>query len=177
EPKLGGRCGACEFSKICGGCRCRAYATYGDYLAEDPACGYQPGAHGGATLDLPATLTFGLPVHHELAWDEGARDRPAPSPARAPIAIGCPWVLAAPRAWFERWVLSRRDFARILAVLVALRAVLVARIALTGAESMRMPSFGGGVPTSGAGAWLMAAIAAATAVMLARAAWHDGSAR
>jgi hypothetical protein len=97
--------------------------------------------------------------------------------AGALIAIGCPWVLAAPRVWFERWVLSRRDFARILAVLVALRAVLVARIALTGGESMRMPSFGGGVPTSGAGAWLMAAIAAATAVMLARAAWHDGSAR
>jgi len=96
--------------------------------------------------------------------------------AGALIAIGCPWVLAAPRAWFERWVLSRRDFARILAVLVALRAVLVARIALMGAEAMRMPSFGGGVPASGAGAWLMAAIAAATAVMLARAAWHDGSA-
>jgi radical SAM protein with 4Fe4S-binding SPASM domain len=47
DPVLGGRCGTCEFSKICGGCRCRAYATYGDYLAEDPACGYQPGQHGG----------------------------------------------------------------------------------------------------------------------------------
>ena len=83
EPKLGGRCGACEFSKICGGCRCRAYATYGDYLAEDPACGYQPGAHGGATLELPATLTFGLPVDYELAWDEGARDRLAAIPSFA----------------------------------------------------------------------------------------------
>lgn len=75
DPKLGGRCGACEFSKICGGCRCRAYATYGDYLAEDPACGYQPGAHGGAVIDLPATLTFGLPVDCELTWDEAARER------------------------------------------------------------------------------------------------------
>jgi radical SAM protein with 4Fe4S-binding SPASM domain len=83
EPKLGGRCGACEFSKICGGCRCRAYATYGDYLAEDPACGYEPGAHGGATLELPATLTFGLPVDYELAWDEGARDRLAAIPSFA----------------------------------------------------------------------------------------------
>jgi len=61
DPKLGGRCGACEFAKLCGGCRCRAYATYGDYLAEDPACGYQPGAHGGRLIDLPASLTFGLP--------------------------------------------------------------------------------------------------------------------
>jgi radical SAM protein with 4Fe4S-binding SPASM domain len=75
EPKLGGRCGACEFSKVCGGCRCRAYATYGDYLAEDPACGYQPGAHGGAVIELPATLTFGLPVDYQLTWEPAARER------------------------------------------------------------------------------------------------------
>jgi radical SAM protein with 4Fe4S-binding SPASM domain len=75
DPALGGRCGACEFAKVCGGCRCRAYATYGDYLAEDPACGYQPGAHGGRLVELPATLTFGLPVEHELAWDDDARER------------------------------------------------------------------------------------------------------
>ena len=75
DPRLGGRCGVCEFSKICGGCRCRAYATHGDYLAEDPACGYQPGAHGGQVIDLPATLTFGLPVDYELTWEPGARER------------------------------------------------------------------------------------------------------
>jgi len=77
DPKLGGRCGACEFSKICGGCRCRAYATYGDYLAEDPACGYTPGgaSPGGAVVELPATVTFGLPVAWELAWDADARER------------------------------------------------------------------------------------------------------
>jgi radical SAM protein with 4Fe4S-binding SPASM domain len=83
EPKLGGRCGACEFSRICGGCRCRAYATHGDYLAEDPACGYQPGAHGGRVIDLPATLTFGLPVDYELVWDEAARERLAAIPSFA----------------------------------------------------------------------------------------------
>jgi len=75
EPRLGGRCGACEFAKICGGCRCRAYATYGDYLAEDPACGYQPGARGGQVIDLPPSLTFGQPVSYELTWDEAARAR------------------------------------------------------------------------------------------------------
>jgi AdoMet-dependent heme synthase len=75
EPRLGGRCGACEFSKICGGCRCRAYATHGDYLAEDPACAYQPGAHGGEVIDVPETLTFGLTVGYDLAWDEAARAR------------------------------------------------------------------------------------------------------
>jgi radical SAM protein with 4Fe4S-binding SPASM domain len=75
EPKLGGRCGACEFSKVCGGCRCRAYATHGDVLAEDPACGYQPGAHGGRVIELPATLTFGLPVDYQLTWEPAARER------------------------------------------------------------------------------------------------------
>lgn len=43
DPKLlGGRCGACEFADVCGGSRARALATQGDYLAEDPACGYVP---------------------------------------------------------------------------------------------------------------------------------------
>jgi radical SAM protein with 4Fe4S-binding SPASM domain len=43
DPKqLKGRCGRCEFSELCGGCRCRAHAAHGDYLQEDPACRYQP---------------------------------------------------------------------------------------------------------------------------------------
>jgi AdoMet-dependent heme synthase len=75
EPHLGGRCGACEFSKVCGGCRCRAYATSGDYLAEDPACAYQPGAHGGRVIEIPETMTFGLTVGYDLAWEEAARAR------------------------------------------------------------------------------------------------------
>lgn len=87
------------------------------------------------------------------------------------IAVGVPGLLLRRRAWFERWILSRRDFARILAVLVGIRAVLVARIAIRGPESMPMPGMGGGVPTTTAGAWLMALVAAVTAVMLARAAW------
>lgn len=37
-----GKCGCCEYTKICGGSRARAYATSGDYLAEDPRCVYQP---------------------------------------------------------------------------------------------------------------------------------------
>jgi radical SAM protein with 4Fe4S-binding SPASM domain len=88
DPKLGGRCGVCEFSKVCGGCRCRAYATHGDYLAEDPACEYQPGTHGGRLVELPATLTFGLPVEEELAWTPEARARlqAIPSFARGMVA-------------------------------------------------------------------------------------------
>jgi radical SAM protein with 4Fe4S-binding SPASM domain len=37
-----GKCGACEFRKICLGCRARAYAATGDFLAEEPFCAYQP---------------------------------------------------------------------------------------------------------------------------------------
>ncbi len=37
-----GRCGSCEYITVCGGCRARAYAVYGDYLEEEPFCGYMP---------------------------------------------------------------------------------------------------------------------------------------
>ena len=75
NPHLGGRCGACEFSKICGGCRCRAYATYGDYLAEDPGCSYQPGQFGGEVITLPEEQTFGLEATLTLQWSDAAKER------------------------------------------------------------------------------------------------------
>jgi heme b synthase len=37
-----GKCGRCEFIRVCGGCRARAYETTGDYLAEEPLCIYRP---------------------------------------------------------------------------------------------------------------------------------------
>ncbi len=74
-PTFGGRCGACEFSEICGGCRCRAYAVYGDYLAEDPACAYQPGSWGGVRVHLSEEQTFGLSVHLGLVWSNAAKAR------------------------------------------------------------------------------------------------------
>jgi radical SAM protein with 4Fe4S-binding SPASM domain len=86
---LRGRCGACEFARICGGCRCRAYATHGDYLAEDPACAYRPGARGGAPVTVPAAFTFGLEVSRELDWTEAARARleAIPSFARGMVVM------------------------------------------------------------------------------------------
>ncbi|MBI4354859.1 MAG: radical SAM protein [Candidatus Omnitrophica bacterium] len=43
EPDLlGGKCGACEYRRICGGCRARAFAGTGDYLSEEPCCAYVP---------------------------------------------------------------------------------------------------------------------------------------
>ena len=40
---LGGKCGVCEFRRVCGGSRARAYAMTGDMLGEEPACAYKPG--------------------------------------------------------------------------------------------------------------------------------------
>ena len=34
-------------------------------------------------IELPATLTFGLPVNYELAWDDAARERLAAIPSFA----------------------------------------------------------------------------------------------
>lgn len=38
----GGKCGECRYQGICSGCRARAYAETGDYLAEEPYCSYDP---------------------------------------------------------------------------------------------------------------------------------------
>ena len=37
-----GKCSYCEYHKICGGSRARAYAMTGNYLGPDPRCCYQP---------------------------------------------------------------------------------------------------------------------------------------
>ncbi|WP_262704287.1 MULTISPECIES: radical SAM protein [Streptomyces] len=42
--RLGGRCGRCEFRRVCGGSRSRAYGITGDPYAEEPWCGYRPGS-------------------------------------------------------------------------------------------------------------------------------------
>lgn len=41
--QLEGKCGLCEFKRICLGCRARAFfATHGNYMAEEPYCAYEP---------------------------------------------------------------------------------------------------------------------------------------
>ena len=39
---LGGKCGECEYKKVCEGCRARAFYETGDYMAEEPYCIYTP---------------------------------------------------------------------------------------------------------------------------------------
>ena len=40
QKKFSGKCGSCNYIDICGGCRARAFAQTGDYLASDPLCAY-----------------------------------------------------------------------------------------------------------------------------------------
>ncbi|MGN6369229.1 MAG: radical SAM protein [Phycisphaerae bacterium] len=42
DSRLGGKCGVCEFKKVCMGCRARAYSETGSYLAEEPNCAFTP---------------------------------------------------------------------------------------------------------------------------------------
>jgi heme b synthase len=37
-----GKCGICEYKKVCEGCRARAYFEKGSYLEEEPYCIYEP---------------------------------------------------------------------------------------------------------------------------------------
>ena len=48
---LTGKCGACRYESICGGCRARAYAATGSFLSEEPFCTYRP------DLDQPRSLS------------------------------------------------------------------------------------------------------------------------
>ncbi len=43
SSNLKGKCGECSYRNLCGGSRSRAFATTGDYLAQDPKCIYEPG--------------------------------------------------------------------------------------------------------------------------------------
>ena len=43
DTKLEGKCGRCEFKRVCLGCRARAYyESHGNYMAEEPYCIYEP---------------------------------------------------------------------------------------------------------------------------------------
>jgi heme b synthase len=37
-----GKCAICEYKRVCGGCRARAYESTGDYLEAEPYCIYEP---------------------------------------------------------------------------------------------------------------------------------------
>lgn len=49
QQEYKGKCGVCEFHKVCGGCRARAHSMDGDHMGPEPLCTYEPkrgGCHG-----------------------------------------------------------------------------------------------------------------------------------
>jgi radical SAM protein with 4Fe4S-binding SPASM domain len=82
RDELGGRCGSCEFSSSCGGCRARAWATTGgELLAEDPLCSYEPGKHPEARVLLRPALSYGETQPSALSWEPEAEERMKKIPA------------------------------------------------------------------------------------------------
>ena len=98
------------------------------------------------------------------------------------IVIGLVFVLLIPfllrgrRAWFERWLLSRRDFARILTVLMAFRATQVARVALR-PETPSVPAPWGGTVSFQVGGLVFFVVTVVALVLVARAAWSGDEER
>jgi hypothetical protein len=81
-----------------------------------------------------------------------------------------PYLLARPRAWFERWILTRRDFARILTVFMIVRAWHVAGVALR-PETASVAAPWGGEVTFRLGATVFLIVTVAALVLIGRAAW------
>jgi len=74
EGALGGKCGACEYRALCGGCRARAFALTGDVLAADPSCAYEPTA-GVAVIEPARAIAYGDDFAPALVWADAARER------------------------------------------------------------------------------------------------------
>jgi len=68
-PQLKGRCGDCEYSEICGGCRARPYVDHGDWMDEDQWCLYTP--KGGDKIKV----SFNTAEDSSVIWDEAAQTR------------------------------------------------------------------------------------------------------
>jgi hypothetical protein len=92
------------------------------------------------------------------------------------IALGLVFVVAIPyllrrrRAWFERWILGRRDFARILTLFMALRAWAVLRIVLR-PETATVAAPWGGEITFRTGAAVFFIVTVVAGIFVAVAAW------
>lgn len=72
EGQVGGKCGRCEYQKLCGGCRARAFALAGDVLAADPSCAYEPRA---TEIIEPVSVSYGSEFTPALRWSTAAQQR------------------------------------------------------------------------------------------------------
>ena len=84
--------------------------------------------------------------------------------------LGIPYLLARPRAAFERWVLSRRDFTRIVALFLLFRSYKVGQVILDH-HGGSVPAPWGGTITFQVGAVVFTLITLYALVMMIRAGW------
>src|SRR5690606_34126212 len=66
RTSLGGKCGECELTDRCGGCRARAFGRHGDLMGEDPICSHQPGSLNDRLVQLEPPVTYGQQATAEL---------------------------------------------------------------------------------------------------------------
>ena len=83
---LGGKCGICEYRRLCGGCRARAYALEKDPMAADPSCVYEP-AGDIPVIEIARAVTYGMTAQPALRWaaEAEARVQRIPSFVRAVV--------------------------------------------------------------------------------------------
>ena len=86
------------------------------------------------------------------------------------FVVAIPYLLRRPRPWFERWVLGRRDFARILTLFMAVRAWAVLRVVLR-ADTATVAAPWGGEITFRTGAAVFFIVTIVAALFVAVAAW------
>lgn len=84
-----------------------------------------------------------------------------------------PWLLAGRRAWFERWLLSRRDFARILTLFMLWRAVAVLRVVVRPVTATVAGPWGEGAISFRLGAVVFFVFTVVALLLIARAAWSS----
>ena len=91
------------------------------------------------------------------------------------FVVAIPYLLARRRAWFECWVLSRRDFARVLTLFMALRAWHVLKVVLR-PETATVSAPWGGEVTFRAGALVFLLVTVMALLLIGRAAWAEETA-
>ena len=90
----------------------------------------------------------------------------------ASLVVLIPFLLRRPRRWFERWILRRRDFARLVVLFMAVRVLAVSRVVFR-SETATVAAPWGGLITYRLGGMVFLVVTLAALVLVARAAWHE----
>jgi hypothetical protein len=81
-----------------------------------------------------------------------------------------PYLIAARRGWFERWVFSRRDFTRVVALFLAFRAYKIGQV-IAHHHGGSVPAPWGGSITFQVGAAIFFVVTLGALAAVVRAAW------